>query len=301
MKNALVYWQWVRGKNLLMIALTQWIIVWVTKQSGCDISALSLITLACISISTIGIAAAGYLYNNIIDIETDRTNNKVVIHHIHEERISYLKKGSYAVAIASHIPVLFMLYSTENRSALLIFPIASALLFFYSKYIKSTLLAGNLLIALLTVMSMHVIVQYLVYRCENSIMFLFIYAYMFFAFMCSVLREIVKDIEDVEGDLAHDIITLPGKFGIQFAKKISIYLNLFILFLLVFTGIGLFINKQFGILIQLVTVLLTILGSIVLFVLYKSKTKSDFSGCSNWIKLWMLIGILSMLTIPFCV
>ena len=295
----------IRWKNLLMIVITQFIInylviqpVLLNYQIG---KGHTTGVFFAILFSTIFIAAAGYLLNNLIDIKTDKINNK----------------NQFSIDLYFNQHILMNLYHSLNIVALLIgiypliyckdllsyslFPFAIVLLYYYSKYFKSTVLVGNFMVSLLT--SLAILIGLFFER--NLInefpikLKIIIYSYALFAFLVSMIREIVKDIEDMEGDFINEIITLSTQYGLVIAKKIALAFNwVTIIIILVFLS-PLIISTDRTIILYIIQGTLIILGFISSYYIYISQISSDFKQVSKLLKLWMLVGILSMTLIPF--
>jgi len=108
--------------------------------------------------------------------------------------------------------------------------------------------------------------------------------YMGFAFLVSLLREVVKDIEDMEGDRKTGCLTLPVTYGAKKAKNVAVIIN--VLGLPASFAIQLFFYRNgFNVL---------FLFFFLVDLLFAFVQKSHFSALSLWIKLLMVTGILSM-------
>jgi len=118
-------------------------------------------------------------------------------------------------------------------------------------------------------------------------------AYMFFSFWMTLLREMVKDIEDAEGDLAEGCVTFAGRFGTGISRNICVLVILLILSSLI---LGQYLSKQWESLFPFVYVTLFIdlpLTGLMIH-LIRAKDKSDFTLASRWIKLITFAGIISL-------
>jgi len=165
-------------------------------------------------------ASAGYVINDYFDVKIDRINRP------QRPVASGLIKQSEAAAIYM---VLFtaslFLSSYINVFAFLIVLITANLLFLYSYKLKRVILAGNFIIAFLTGLAF-------IYGgvAVNNIMAAVFPALL--AFLINFSREILKAIEDLEGDKKEGVLTYPGKYGIPKSKKL---INSFICALIVLT------------------------------------------------------------------
>tara|TARA_B100001063_G_C16610862_1_gene475672 strand:- start:256 stop:621 length:366 start_codon:yes stop_codon:yes gene_type:complete len=120
---------------------------------------------------------------------------------------------------------------------------------------------------------------------------------MFFAFLTTMIREIIKDIEDINGDYIVKLKTLPILIGKTRARNISIFLSLVLLLFLFLVSSNYFISKKYF----LGTIMLMISIIVVLFIFksWNASTKKQFHYLSNLMKLIMFIGILSMILFKF--
>ncbi|MFQ3576609.1 MAG: geranylgeranylglycerol-phosphate geranylgeranyltransferase, partial [Cytophagales bacterium] len=159
----------------------------------------------------------------------------------------------------------------------------SFLLWLYSNDLKRRALIGNLLIAFLTALSLIIVAIYF----DNG--YLLVYCYALFSFLISIAREVVKDMEDVQGDESHGCKTLPILKGVLFAKKFVyvVFISLFISMVL--------ISKVMNSLAMLVTTsLVLVLLAFISYKLYYADKKKDFRILGNLCKLVMLLGVFSM-------
>ncbi len=194
--------------------------------------------------------------------------------------------------------------------------VSAALLWFYSVTFKKQVLIGNLIIALLTALvpftagyyEVAVMFDYLEhftgepdnpYLLENlgsllfSIKYLlyWIIGYSAFAFLLTMCREIVKDMEDIEGDRAYDCKTLPIVFGIKRAKQTAIGIALLTTVGLLLINYLQFISQDW---ISLTYFVLLLVAPLiwVMIRLSKAQKKKHYFVVSQGIKIIMLFGIL---------
>ncbi len=234
-----------------------------------------------IVLSTLFIAAAGYIINDYFDIKIDIVNKpkRVIIGR-------YLKRR---MAIGTHqllnvLGVLCGLVVSYKVALVNIFSVS--LLWLYSERYKRQLLIGNVAVSLLTALSLLILsVEY-----PRNHKLVFIYAV--FAFFISLIREIVKDIEDRRGDAAHGCRTLPIVLGVRKTKQVLYVLIVLFAFVLIIWSQYLdnpVLKISFG--------LLTLPLAWLLFRLRKAHTRRDFGSVSTICKLIMLIGLLTMILI----
>ena len=122
--------------------------------------------------------------------------------------------------------------------------------------------------------------------------------YAAFAFVLTIIREALKDIEDMEGDAKFGCRTLPIVWGLKATK---VYLAVWLVVVIAVLTIIQFYVVPFGWWLSIVYCIVFIIAPLVL-VLYKlnnSYTSHDFNLLSNWVKLAMLAGVLSMVFFYF--
>ncbi|WP_208889206.1 geranylgeranylglycerol-phosphate geranylgeranyltransferase [Polaribacter sejongensis] len=254
--------------------------------------------------SILCITAGGYIINDIFDIETDKINKplKVII----EKSIS--KKKAWILYYSSSILGLFLgiyISFTTGNSLYSFFFIGTILaLFLYSKYLKKTLFIGNLLVSVLLGLVLFITILFNEPKAHNSnllevisntatsfrLLFIMI-TYIIFSVLTNIIREIIKDIEDINGDLKIKAKTLPILFGRKRASKVAFFFSAILLvFLLIVLQslISDYVLLTYGILFILLPLLY------FMYKLWISESKKEFSFLSNLMKVIMLFGILSM-------
>jgi len=230
-----------------------------------------------LSISTIFITAAGYLINDYYDIKIDYVNKPqrvVVGRFLNRRSIIILHATLNTRGIAGGFWVSWELGAINL--------LAAGLLWLYSNQLKRMPFIGNLTVAFLTGLS--VVVVYILLR--ESIFL--IGAYAVFAFYISLIREIIKDMEDVEGDKKFGCKTLPISVGIR-KSKIIIYL---IILLFILSVVVLLQHEpKFWWILSGLTIMLTLLGHR----LYKADKNIDFTNLSKLSKQIMILGLVSLI------
>ncbi|MFD1162529.1 geranylgeranylglycerol-phosphate geranylgeranyltransferase [Hwangdonia seohaensis] len=290
----------IRWKNLLLIALVQLLIKYAFLEPfGVDFG-LTTLQISILVLATICIAAAGNVINDIYDVETDFVNkpDKLIVGK------SISEKTAYNLFIALNVIGVglgYYLSQSVGKSAFFsIFVIISALLYVYASYLKQTLLIGNIIISLLVALSLVVvgIFELLpVITTENRqtlfTFFKIILDYALFAFAINLIREIAKDIEDIDGDYKVGMRTLPIVIGRERAGNILFVLTLIPLFAVSYYTINSLYKNQ----IAVVYFLVFIIGPLFYISIksFNAKTKKDYHKISNLLKLVMLFGMLSLL------
>lgn len=263
-----------RFGNLVIIGFAQYFTAafLIGKHTTRDFNLLLL------SASTILIAAAGYIVNDYYDVKIDYINKpeRVVIGRSITRRFAILFH-----VVFSAIGILVGVYLSWSIAAVNIFSVF--LLWLYSNNLKRQPLVGNLAVALLTGASIFVVDM--LYVTHSSLVLI----YSLFAIFMTLVREIVKDVEDLKGDNTFGCKTLPIIWGIR-KTKVFIYV-----ILVVFSIVVIALNIHYEIL-PFQYYLLFLFAPLAWFVsrLYLADTKKDFSWLSTFCKVIMLGGILSM-------
>jgi len=271
-----------RFGNLLIIALAQYftVLFLVTDLSHWKNYILS-VDLLLLSLSSILIAAAGYIINDYYDVKIDYINKP--------ERIVVGKVIKRRVVMVAHT----MLNFTGIGLGFLVSPFIAVinfacalLLWLYSNQLKRLPLIGNIAVALLTGLSIYIIEIF--YHTGNE----FILIYALFASGFTLIREIIKDLEDMKGDATFGCRTLPVVVGIRKSKNIVALISIVFV-----AGISFLIYEHTG-----QQHIWLIIGNIIavaalLLLLYQADTVKQFHQLSTLTKILMLIGILSMVMI----
>jgi 4-hydroxybenzoate polyprenyltransferase len=238
-------------------------------------------------------AAAGYIINDYHDINIDLTNkpNKVVIGKIISRRWAMLLHF-----IFNGIALLGGLYLSGYIG--LMVAVCVVLLWLYSVHFKKQFLSGNLLVAALSAFVIAILPLF-----NQQISSYLVWVYALFAFGISLIREIVKDAEDLRGDSKFDCKTLPIVLGVRKTKKVLITLVLtYIILLFAHTFIATSLipfRHNYGQIAYTFYMLLFVIVPLILttYLLLKADVKSDFSLLSTLYKVIMLSGLLSMVII----
>lgn len=290
----------IRWKNLLIIALVQVLIKYALFQPfNIDIT-LDGFGFSLLVISTLCIAAAGNIINDIYDIDTDLINkpNKVIVSKSISEPKAF---NMFLLLTILGVCIGFYLSNLINKigfSAIFIF--TSALLYVYTTSLKQTILIGNIIVSVLIAMSIIIVGLFDLLPAitpENQhiqlTMFKILLNYALFAFMINLLREIIKDIEDIEGDTKAVMRSLPIVIGKNRTTKVLFGLSFIPLIAVVYYVVTHLYNHQ----IAVGYFLLFVVAPLLYFTIkiFSAKTKKELHHLSNVLKLIMLFGVLSLL------
>ncbi|MBN1108455.1 MAG: geranylgeranylglycerol-phosphate geranylgeranyltransferase [Bacteroidales bacterium] len=313
--------QLIRWKNLLIVTLTMVLMryfvispllsqVKVALAAAPDVPLpmmlqLPLLHFILLIAATLCITAGGYVINDYFDIRTDLVNRgNIIVGNKISRRKAILWHSVFNIAGVS------MGFYVSYRAGLfwmgLIFLVVSGLLYFYSASYKRQFLIGNLVVAFLTAMVPFLVVLYewpSLYRYytvnavsvpEMSFLFYWVGGFALFAFLTTLTREIIKDIEDFEGDRAYGRNTLPVVTGIPASKIISTVLaglTILLLYIVWFLYVRDWITLIYisaAIVVPLVLVICRVIcGS----------TRRQIHGASSMMKIAMLTGILYSLVV----
>jgi len=293
----------IRWKNLILIALVQALIKYALFESfGIDIT-LNNWQFLLLVLVTLCIAAAGNVINDIYDIETDLVNkpSKVIIGKQISEKSAL---NLFIVLNVLGVGLGFYLANEIGKNGFAaVFVIISALLYIYASHLKQTLLIGNIVISALVAMSLIIVGLFDLLPAitpQNQqtqlTVFKILLNYALFAFIINLLREMVKDIEDIDGDYKAEMKTLPIVIGRERAAKIVFICSLFPLFGVIYYLV-VYLYKQP---LAVGYFLIFIIAPLLYFTIksYTAETKIELKHLSNILKLIMLFGVLSLLLYP---
>lgn len=299
----------IRYKNLFMIAFIQCIIKYVFFElpqfkNANLITALDTTAFTCLVLATICIAAAGNIINDIYDVITDSVNKpeKVVVgKSISEDMANNLFIGFTVIGI---ILGVYATWNIDKNSYATIFLLVSALLYWYATSLKQTILIGNILISFLVGLSILIVGVFeispmitLDSRDAYLFMFKFLIDYAIFAFLINLTRELVKDLEDVDGDHKAGYNTLPIAIGRDRANKVAFGVCILTIMVIVYYVITYLFENQY----LLLYFIFLIVGplSYCAIKLLSAKTKTHYTQISTILKVTMLLGMCSILLLKF--
>lgn len=302
--------QLIRPVNLLIIAFTMFGLGWyfdtLLTLQGVESQLFSLPFLLLV-ISTVFIAAAGNIINDYFDVKADRINRP--------QRLIIGKHIKRRWAIVSHWIInfiafamaLYLSYIFSTFWYLFIHLLSINLLWYYSMQLKRTAVLGNITIAILTglvpvlvgifywqQMDWELASNYYPFKL-SSVKDFPIYIAIglgLFGFFLNWAREIVKDIEDIEGDKALKAKTLPIVLGVRKTKYITYLILTSPILLSLFYILG---QKNEIIITPSDFYPLILAGVAILLGFYfviRAKLRNDFKRAHLIIKLVMIIGLL---------
>lgn len=255
-------------------------------------------------IATVCIAAGGYVINNIMDQDTDeiaKPQNRVVGVSISETVAYNWYIGLTIVGVGIGFYLSNVIYKPTFAS---MFILVATLLYMYATSFKQIPVLGNVVVALM--LSTSIIINGLFdilpaidvdnrFRMKEAFDILMHYA--IFAFIINLIREIVKDMEDMDGDYQSGINSLPIAIGVQKTKIIVGVLTVISIGILAY-----YVNSNLFELDYVVYyTMILIVGPLIYFgvKLLNATTKKEFHHLSLVLKIILFFGILSVAVIVF--
>jgi 4-hydroxybenzoate polyprenyltransferase len=292
----------IRYQNLLMLAFMQLIFRYGFLKLQNIPLALTDWQYLLLVLSTVLIAAGGYIINNIFDQNTDNDNkpNSVIVGKSISEANAYsiyVSLNSIGVSIGFYLSNVI-----EKPGFAAIFILIAATLYFYATSLKQMMLIGNIIVALLLSFSIIIIGVFDLFPVVNpenqplmANLFSILIDYSIFAFCINFIREIVKDLEDMDGDYNQGMSTLPIIIGKSRTVKIVFGLSLMPLFLMLF-----YINQYlFPLVFVTVFMLIFVVAPLLFFIvkIWNAKSQKEFYNLSMLLKWILFFGIVSILII----
>ncbi|MCW5520480.1 geranylgeranylglycerol-phosphate geranylgeranyltransferase [Aureitalea sp. L0-47] len=294
----------IRPVNLLLLGVVQILIKFVLFDAFKVEAVMNNTQFGLLVLATLAIAAGGNVINDIYDQEIDRINKP-------DKRIVGTKiseKTAYTFFILLNvIGVLcgFILANQLGKPGLAAtFIVISALLYIYSSQLKAMLLVGNLLISVLVAFSLLVVLIFDFYPMasnglseEQRLVSKIVFDYALFAFIVNIIREIVKDLEDINGDKNGGINTLAIVLGRSRTSNLVFILGIgFALSIIAYVYVYLYDKK-----LMVFYFLFGIVAPLIYFCIraWTSETAKDFGKLSNILKVVMFTGMCSMICYRF--
>ncbi len=296
----------IRYQNLLMVLLTMILTKYALIHYLFPQAGLTNFDFALLSMSVLFITAGGYIVNDIYDVDVDKINKpkKVIV------TTSISKRNAWVLySIFSLVGLGLGVYLSIDKHLYnyIIFFIATTLgLFVYSVYFQKIPLIGNVLVATLCAFVIYVTKVFdlsmsgeafdnafeKLTPIKLSFWLLLYYFFLRISFGITLIREILKDIEDINGDYNGRYQTLPILLGIKRTRNLVIFLSI-LLFL--YTILVAWATIHFDFLVVTYTLFgISFLQLSFIYKIWSANSKKEFSQLSNLLKIIMLLGILSM-------
>lgn len=276
----------VRGYNILVVVVAQYLAsVYIFAADKPVTSVVFDINLLMLVLASSAVIASGYIVNSFYDSEKDLINRpqKTMIDRLVSQNTKlafYFILNFLAVVFASYV----------SFRAVLFFAIYIFGIWLYSHRLKKITFLGNLVSAVLTVTPFFAIFIYY----GNFDMVIFFHA--MFLFLLLTIREMVKDLENLEGDFAQNYETVPVKYGVNTSKTI---ITSFIA-LTSIPAVMLVTRYNLGYMYWYFYLSLVLLA-VFLVLLWKSKSKHQFLWLHNLLKLLIVVGVVCIALIDVSV
>jgi len=294
----------VRATNLIFIALTMFLIKYGLFDPFEATITLNLFGFSLLVLAVVSIAASGYVINDIFDVPADIENKpqRTLINTSISEKVAYRLFFILNILGVGLGFYLSNLIGHPGFSAFFIF--GSAILYIYNSQLQHTVLIGNILVSLIVGL-VHIGVG--LYDLLPAItpqnqqtqwaIFSVLIDYSIFAFLVNLLREIVKDQEDIDGDYNAGYKTLPIVLGKKRTNKLLFIIGLLpVAYLVHYTYQSLFENIW-----AVVYALLLLVAPLLFFLIniWTAEKKSEFTKLSLILKLALFFGLISIAFLQF--
>ncbi|MCK5170233.1 MAG: geranylgeranylglycerol-phosphate geranylgeranyltransferase [Bacteroidales bacterium] len=295
----------IRYKNLLIIILTQYLMRWSIIKPILEVYEFKLqfteLNFFFLVMATVFITAAGYVINDYFDTKTDLVNrpDTVIIGRVLNRRWAILLHvifntigiglGAY-ISFYIGIPILTF-----------VFVLITGILWFYSTTYKRQFLIGNITVAFLTALVPLMVILFEIpllnkeygllmkeMRSDFTHIIMWVSAFALFAFLLTMIREIIKDVEDFEGDSAYGRKTMPIVLGVLNSKIVVITFILTTLFSLLYINFR-FLNDSITLIYFIVFLIIPLI--LLVYKIIVAENKKDYHSASNLSKIIMLAGI----------
>ena len=272
----------IRGYNIPIIALAQYLsAIFILAPEKRALSVLLDFNLFIIVIVSSLTIASGYIINNFYDSEKDLINrpNKSQLDRLVSQKTKL--KVYFTVNF-----IVFLLSFFVSFRAVLFFSSYIFMIWFYSHKLKKMAIVGNMTAAFLAVLPFFAILLYY----KNT--YPQIFAHANFLFLLLIIREIIKDLENIKGDIANDYQTIPVMFGERTAKKIITLLTVLTIIPIYFL-VEIFEVGYMDIYFYMSLIILIFF----LQKLWKSNSKPDYLKLHNMLKFLVVSGVFCIVLI----
>ena len=296
----------MRWKNLAIIFLTQFL-AWFCVIRPHNPVVLTTGCFLLLSLSTLLIAAAGYIINDYFDIRIDAINRpeKMVVGHSVSPRLAIIVHS--VLNFVAIVMAGFVAWHAGHPLWVLTQCGCTILLWLYSTRFKREFMTGNVVVSLLTALTILTLVLYepafhqlalaplfSASGRNSALPFMLLMAYSWFAFMLNWIREIVKDMEDFNGDAREGCETLPIVKGLNYSIGFVLLLVVFVLVPLLLGCVALL--QHHHLVFALYVGLLLILPLVAWAAFFRSETSTPhFTASSRYLKVIMVLGIISLI------
>jgi len=268
-----------------------------------DISlALSPMNFFLLVLSTLLITAGGNVINDVFDYKIDQINKgeKQILKT--ETNLGKAKVTYAIIVLIGAIISFFVAYDIANLKLFLIYPAAVSLLFIYSFKLKHIPIIGNVIVSTFIALVIFILVFAERVGVANLAAdhpdlypkyFFLVYGFMWFAFITNWVREIIKDIEDIDGDKQNGSKSLPIVIGIKGAQIVSVILLIVLVITLVLVTMR--HDPDRIVLQQVYEFILLLIPLSFIRLVWRAVRKEQFHKLSQFLKLYMILGLVYLL------
>ena len=269
----------VRGFNLAMIVVAQYITAIFIMAPNQSLSEVLLDrTLFALILASVAAIASGYIINNFYDSEKDSINRP---HQVSVEKM-VSQNTKLILYFILNISVIIAASYVSFR-AVLFFSLYIFAIWFYSHKIKKRPVVGNLTSAILTITPFFAIFLY--YKNFSSLIFVF----GFYLFLVLSMRELIKDLQNLKGDLLQNYKTIPVVYGEKYAKLMIIVLVVCNVSVTIFLLKSYALERMDYFFYTSISLLF-----VVLLLLPKAQSRQQYSRIHILLKLLVLLGVFSI-------
>jgi len=269
----------VRGFNLAMIVVAQYITAIFIMAPNQSLSEVLLDrTLFALILASVAAIASGYIINNFYDSEKDSINRP---HQVSVEKM-VSQNTKLILYFILNISVIIAASYVSFR-AVLFFSVYIFAIWFYSHKIKKRPVVGNLTSAILTITPFFAIFLY--YKNFSSLIFVF----GFYLFLVLSMRELIKDLQNLKGDLLQNYKTIPVVYGEKYAKLMIIVLVVCNVSVTIFLLKSYALERMDYFFYTSISLLF-----VVLLLLPKAQSRQQYSRIHILLKLLVLLGVFSI-------
>ena len=269
----------VRGFNLAMIVVAQYITAIFIMAPNQSLSEVLLDrTLFALILASVAAIASGYIINNFYDSEKDSINRP---HQVSVEKM-VSQNTKLILYFILNISVIIAASYVSFR-AVLFFSLYIFAIWFYSHKIKKRPVVGNLTSAILTITPFFAIFLY--YKNFSSLIFVF----GFYLFLVLSMRELIKDLQNLKGDLLQNYKTIPVVYGEKYAKLMIIVLVVCNVSVTIFLLKSYTLERMDYFFYTSISLLF-----VVLLLLPKAQSRQQYSRIHILLKLLVLLGVFSI-------
>ena len=269
----------VRGFNLAMIVVAQYVTAIFIMAPNQSLSEVLLDrTLFALILASVAAIASGYIINNFYDSEKDSINRP---HQVSVEKM-VSQNTKLILYFILNISVIIAASYVSFR-AVLFFSVYIFAIWFYSHKIKKRPVVGNLTSAILTITPFFAIFLY--YKNFSSLIFVF----GFYLFLVLSMRELIKDLQNLKGDLLQNYKTIPVVYGEKYAKLMIIVLVVCNVSVTIFLLKSYTLERMDYFFYTSISLLF-----VVLLLLPKAQSRQQYSRIHILLKLLVLLGVFSI-------